>query len=189
MRAPTGLAPRVLALVLALWTFARPALPAERGAFATPLEVWDAYDPNALSLDVESLKSWTEGEAHYEKLRFTSEVADGVKVRVFALRGAPAIGERPLPGILHIHGGGQTASLDWVRFWCKRGYVAVSYDFCGPWADRREVTDWGPLAHCNMAQAHGGYQVDPTPRSSSWYHWTMAARRALSLLAEHPQVD
>jgi dienelactone hydrolase len=155
---------------------------------ATPLEVWEGYDPDTLPLEVEPLKSWTEDEAHFEKLRFTSQISDGVKVRVFALRGAPASGERSLPGILHIHGGGQTASLDWVRFWCKRGYVAVTYDFCGPWANRSEVTDWGTLKHCNMAEAHGGYQVDPTPRSSSWYHWTVAARRALSLLAEHPQV-
>jgi len=90
---------------------------------------------------------------------------------------------------LHIHGGGQTASLDWVKFWTKRGYVCATFDFCGPWADRTEVTEWGPIKHANMAQAAGGYQVDPTPRESSWYHWTVASRRAITLLASDPRVD
>ena len=156
--------------------------------FSSPADVWRGYDPEALPLGVESIKVWSEDGATFEKLRFTAEEVDGVKVRVFAMQGAPVEGTK-LAGILHIHGGGQTASLDWVRFWTKRGYVAVTFDFCGPWAERTEVTDWGPLKHANMAQAAGGYQVEPTPRVSSWYHWTLAARRALTLLSRHPNVD
>jgi len=106
---------------------------------------------------------------------------------VFAIQGAPTAGKH-LPGILHLHGGGQTASLAWVQFWAKRGYVCVTFDFCGPWDSRTEVTDWGPLSQANMAQAAGGLQVHPTPRESSWYHWTVAARRALTLLSQHPAV-
>ncbi len=109
-------------------------------------------------------------------------------MRVFAIRGAPTHGTR-LPGILHIHGGGQTASLEWVRFWTSRGYVCASYDFTGPWAGRKDVTDWGPIKEGNLAQANGGFQVRPTPRASSWYHWAVVARRALTLLSYHPKVD
>ncbi len=115
-------------------------------------------------------------------------MAERAKVRVYAIQGAPRQGTR-LPGILHIHGGGQTASLDWVRYWVKRGYVCVSFDFCGPWEKRTEFTDWGPVKHANMAQAAGGLQLRPTPRASSWYHWAVVARRALTLLAHHAQVD
>ena len=68
-----------------------------------------------------------------------------------AIRGAPSQGTH-LPGILHIHGGGQTASLEWVRFWTSRGYVCTTYDFTGPWAGRKEVTDWGPIKQGNLAQ-------------------------------------
>lgn len=94
-----------------------------------------------------------------------------------------------LPGVLHIHGGGQTASLEWVRFWVRRGYVAVSFDFCGPLPGRMEFTDWGAIPHGNMAQAAGGFQVHPTPREPTWFHWAVASRRALTLLARHPQVN
>ena len=122
------------------------------------------------------------------EIRFTAEEVDGGKVRVFAIAGTALTGPAR-PGIMHIHGGGQTASLDWVRFWTKRGYACVTYDFCGPWAQRTEVTDWGPLKHGNMANAQGGHQVTPTPRTSSWYHWTLVARRALTLLTRQPRVD
>jgi dienelactone hydrolase len=94
-----------------------------------------------------------------------------------------------VPGILHIHGGGQTASLAWRQYWAKRGYACVTYDFCGKWDNRTEYTDWGPLAkNCNMA-SNGVSQVHPTPRISGWFHWALAGRRALTLLAQNPVVD
>jgi len=150
----------------------------------SPAELWRGYDPEALPLDVQVLRTWTEEGCTYEKLTFTGEAG----TRIFALRGAPEKGKR-LPGVLHIHGGGQTASPEWVHYWARRGYVAVSFDFSGPWAGRTEFTDWGPITHANLAQASGGFQVHPTPRESSWYHWAVASRRALTLLARHPQVD
>lgn len=161
---------------------------AEDANLQSPAELWHEYDPEALPLDITSIRTWTEESGTFEALRFTAEIVDGVPVRVFAIRGAPRDTSQR-PGILHIHGGGQTASLDWVRFWVKRGYVGVTFDFCGPWAERAEVTDWGSLKHANMQHAAGGLQVHPTPRHSSWYHWTIASRRALTLLAKHPQVD
>lgn len=153
-------------------------------AITSPAELWRGYDPEALPLDVQVSRTWSEDGCTYEKLTFTGEAG----TRIFALRGAPEKGRR-LPGVLHIHGGGQTASLEWVRYWARRGYVAVSFDFCGPLPGRTEFTDWGPIPHANMAQAAGGFQVHPTPRESSWYHWAVASRRALTLLARHPQVN
>jgi hypothetical protein len=35
----------------------------------------------------------------------------------------------------------------------------------------------------------GVYQVHPTPRLSGWFHWALAGRRALTLLAQNPAVD
>jgi dienelactone hydrolase len=154
----------------------------------SPADLWQGYDPTELPLDVESLQRWEEQGCAFEKLRFTAEEVDGGKVRVFAIAGTALSGPAQ-PGILHIHGGGQTASLEWVRFWTKRGYACVTYDFCGPWSQRTDVTDWGPLKQGNMAFAEGGHQVTPTPRASSWYHWTLVARRSLTLLTMQPRVD
>jgi len=164
------------------------ALPAAEPPITSPAELWAGYDPTAEDLEIESIQTWDEDGRHFEKLRFTPETVDGAKPRVFAVLGLPA-GEGSVPGVLHIHGGGQTASVDWVRFWTARGYACLTFDFCGPWANRTEVTDWGPIKHANMAHAAGGYQVVPTPRESSWFHWTKAARRALTLLGSRPHVD
>ena len=175
-----------LLLALALCpsaAFGQPAL-----VFDTPEKLWRDFNPESPDLDIDSLKKWNEGGIAYEKLRFTSEREAGGKVRVFAIRGAPLEGSR-LPGILHIHGGGQTASLDWVRYWAKRGYVCVTFDYTGPWAGRKEFTDWGPIKQGNLTDAQGGMMFRPTARASSFFHWALAARRALTLLSYHPKVD
>jgi dienelactone hydrolase len=151
-------------------------------------DLWRDFDPEALPLDVETIRTWEEEGAAYQTLRFTGEGANDARVRVYAIQGAPREG-KALPGVLHVHGGGQTVSLDWVRFWAQRGYVCVSFDFCGHWEKRTDFTDWGPIKQGNMAEAAGGFQLRPTPRESSWYHWTLVSRRALTLLARHPQVD
>jgi len=178
----------VLLLVLSIVSGTGARAAEEPTAINSPAELWQGYDPEALPLEVESLERWTEDGVQFEKLRFTSEDFGNGKARVLAVVGKRSDATH-LPGILHIHGGGQTLSLDWVKFWTKRGYACASYDFCGEWDGRKEFTDWGPLKHGNMAQAAGGFQVTPTPRESSWYHWTIAARRALSLLASQPEVD
>lgn len=178
-----------------VWLFLFVGAAAPRALWADELErietvedLWRGFDPEALPLDIEIIKSWDEGPAHFQSLRFTGEAVDGQKVRVFAMWGAPAEGQQ-LPGILHVHGGGQTASLDWVRFWASRGYVCVTFDFCGRMEGRTDVTDWGPIKQGNMLDAGGGFQLSPTPRESSWFHWTLVSRRALTLLASHRQVD
>lgn len=156
--------------------------------FNSPDDLWRGVHVESPPLEVESIRAWEEPGDAFETLRFTSETVGKTPVRVFAIQGAPRDGER-VPGVLHIHGGGQTASLDWVRFWVKRGYACVTFDFCGPWAGRTDFTDWGPIKHANMAEAAGGFQLRPTPRESSWFHWALASRRALTLLARHPKVD
>jgi len=179
---------RIAILALAVLALLTAPLAYSQEAIETPAALWHGYDPEALPLDVEVLRSWQEGDVNYQKLRFTGEVQGGVKTRVLAIQGAPAKVKR-LPGVLHIHGGGQTASMEWLRYWTSRGYVAVTFDFCGQWPGRTEFTEWGSVSHGNMAQASGGFQVHPTPRESSWYHWALASRRALTLLSKHPQVN
>src|SRR5438093_7352247 len=80
----------------------------------TPQDLWRGVDVESLPLEVQILRSWEEDGCSCAKLTYVSEIADGTKIRIFAIEGAPE-GARELPGILHIHGGGQTASLAWVK--------------------------------------------------------------------------
>src|SRR5437867_11875892 len=85
-----------------------------------PADLWRGIDVEKLPLDVKILSSWQEDGGNYQKLTYVSELADGIPIRIFAIQGLPKQGKR-VPGILHIHGGGQTASLSWVHYWVQRG--------------------------------------------------------------------
>ena len=88
-------------------------------------ELWGGYDPRAEPLEAETLKEWER---------------DGIVCRVVGYRigtfkGAPATmvglyafpkGATKLPGLLQIHGGGQSANLDGAVADAKRGYAPLS---------------------------------------------------------------
>ena len=213
--APAALCAALAAAGLALSMLPAPAAPAAPGPDATESaasprtaelrpgdpksidELWADFDPRSEPLEVEVFKSETEdgGSLRIDWLYFTGQTWDGVKTRVFAYRGAPTQGEK-LPGILHIHGGGQTANIDWPRYWARRGFVCVSFDFCGdtnlpnlgPEYRREHFTRWGKI-QANMMQIGGGSQMDPSPRFNPWHNWVRMARRSLTLLEQHPQVN
>jgi len=188
--------PTLTWLFLGTVALAQPFVVAQEKAPATiaavhhwnPEDLWRGIDVEELPLQVKILRSWEENGCTFAKLTYVSEVTDGTEVRIFGIQGAPKAAKH-LPGILHIHGGGQTASLAWVQYWAKRDYACFTYDFCGPWENRAEYTDWGPLAkYCNMA-SNGVYEVHPSPRMSGWFHWALAGRRALTLMTHNPAVD
>jgi len=117
----------------------------------TPQEVWAGFDPRKEPLNIEKLKEWSEDGAVYQEFYFTAEMYEGQPVRVYALYAAPA-GGKQLPGVLHIHGGGQTANIRWLKFWTARGYAALSFDFAGKWDNREKYTDYGKLTYGGWAE-------------------------------------
>jgi dienelactone hydrolase len=127
---------------------------------------------------------------------FTGEEFEGQKTRIFGYLGQPKKLDGKIPGVLHVHGGGQTAVLDWPRFWAKRGYACLSFDFCGntnlpelgSGYKREHYTKWGKVP-ADMMKIGAGTQMTPTPRHNPWFHWTLAARRGLTLLESRAEVD
>jgi dienelactone hydrolase len=159
-------------------------------------ELWSGFDPRALPLEIEVVKAWDEGDVHLEMIYFTGEDFEGEKTRVFGYLGRPRKVEGKIPGLLHIHGGGQTAYVEWPRFWAKRGYACLSFDFCGdtnlptlgPEYRRERFTLWKKVP-ADMMKVGGGMTMTPDPRRNPWLHWAMAARRGLTLLETRPEVD
>ncbi|MDB5306751.1 MAG: hypothetical protein JWO38_953 [Gemmataceae bacterium] len=187
----------LIGLVLAGASLPGPAAdPPPPAAITTIDGLWAGFDPRAVPLDVEVVKTWDEGGVHLQMLYFTGEVFEGTKTRIFGYLGRPRTVDGKIPAVLHIHGGGQTAVLDWPRFWAKRGYACLSFDFCGntnlpelgPGYKRERYTLWGNVP-ADMMKIGGGTQMKPTPRHNPWYHWTLAARRGLTLLETRPEVD
>lgn len=156
----------------------------------TPEEVWRGFDPRAEPLEVEVVRRWEQDGAKFTELYFTGMIApDGEKVRVYAIASAPTNATN-LPGLLHIHGGGQTAYEPWLKFWNARGYAALTFNWGGHWENREKFTDWGSLKQGNHRDSGPMLQAtEPTVRASSWYLWTRISRRALTVLEQMPGVD
>jgi dienelactone hydrolase len=155
----------------------------------TPDTVWAGFDPRHEPLEIKILKRWTEHGAHYTEFTFTGMTHEGSKVRVYAISSAPD-GKKKLPGVLHIHGGGQTVNPAWLRFWNERGYAALTFNWGGKWPGRDKFADWGTLTQGNHRDA--GQMVmatKPSVRESSWYLWTRISRRAFTCLERMDEVD
>ena len=172
-------------------------------------ELWGGYDPRAEPLEAETLKEWER---------------DGIVCRVVGYRigtfkGAPATmvglyafpkGAAKLPGLLQIHGGGQSAGLDGAVADAKRGYACLSLNWGGnklnfgrsPPDYDGPNTDWGKLdathpPQRNKANHFAGpltpddYTLDSieSPRNSNWFLVLVAARRGITFLQQQPEVD
>ena len=159
-------------------------------------DLWAGFDPRALPLEIEVVQSWDEGDLTVDAIYFNGEEFGGQTTRIFGYLGRPNKVKGKIPGVLHIHGGGQTAVRDWPRFWAARGYACLSFDFCGntnlpelgPGYKREHYTRWGKVP-ADMLKIGAGTQMTPTPRHNPWYHWTLAARRGLTLLERYCEVD
>jgi hypothetical protein len=115
------------------------------GSSTTPESVWAGFDPRHEPLEIETLNRWSEHGARYTEFTFTGMTIEGSKVRVYAISSA-SMGKKNLPGVLHIHGGGQTVNPAWLRFWNDRGYAALTFNWGGEWRGWDKFTDWGKRA-------------------------------------------
>ncbi len=155
---------------------------------ATPEAVWADFDPRKEPLEIVAIKRWAERGSIFTEFTFTGMTHEGSKVRVYAISGVPE-GKDHLPGILHIHGGGQTVNPQWLRFWNDRGYAALTFNWGGEWPNREKFTDWGKLTQGNHRDAGArAMATEPSVRVSSWYLWTRISRRALTCLEQQPGV-
>ncbi|HQW30255.1 MAG TPA: acetylxylan esterase, partial [Verrucomicrobiales bacterium] len=170
-------------------------------------ELWAGFDPNEGPLESEVLKEWEQEGVVCRIVRYQVGVLKGAPSRVAAFYAFPKDGTK-LPAILEMHGGGQSASLNSVVTYAKRGYASLSINWGGnkmslgqeTWSGPQ--TDWGKLdathpPQRNQANHFAGslmpddYTLDTveSPRNSNWFLVLMAARRAITFLEQQAEVD
>ncbi|MEO1615248.1 MAG: dienelactone hydrolase family protein, partial [Planctomycetota bacterium] len=93
-------------------------------------ELWQAYDPRADPLEVETLKEWDQEGVTFKVLRYRVGTFKGQVARMAAIYGYPT-GAKGLPGLVQIHGGGQYADSNAVLTNAKRGYATISVAWAG----------------------------------------------------------
>lgn len=115
---------------------------------------------------------------------FKNELFHGKPTEVFAYLGIPGNAEKPVPGMVCVHGGGGKAFKEWVELWVKRGYAAISMDLGGMGIDEKRLENAGP------EQGHDAKFGTDLDWKDLWtYHAIAAALRANSLLGSFERVD
>jgi len=171
-------------------------------------ELWAGFDPLKEPLEAELTKEWEQDGIVCRVVRYRVGIFKGQPATVAAFYAFPK-GATALPGLMHIHGGGQSANLATVVTDAKRGYASLSLNWGGnkmTLADGKIYdgpnTDWGALDATHPPQRNkvnhfaGGNAPDAftldavdSPRNDNWFLVTLAARRGLTFLQSRPEVD
>lgn len=174
--------------------------------------LWNGYDPSKEPLEIENLTEWTDEGITVRLVRYKIGVFKGTTSTMAAIYAFPKGGSN-LPALLHLHGGGQSASLHGPIADAKNGYASLSINWGGnpipvpnsvsptnTWQGPQ--TDWGkldathppkrnPVNHFTPNFKPDDFTLDAieSPRNSNWFLILVAARRAITFLEQQPEVD
>jgi acetyl esterase/lipase len=198
---------RLLVLAFAL-SLLQPAGAAELPSSVQ--ELWADFDPRREPLETEVVREWREDGGVYRHVRFRIGEFKGRPARMAAIYGFPEPRQRPLPAVMHIHGGGQRGSLSEVKFLVARGYAGLSVNWGGDGDGKGPFnavegaqpgdpnTDWAAVDPTQLnARAYSTLQPGPGqhyedrqhPKNNNWYLLTLGCRRGLTFLEQQPEVD
>ena len=174
-------------------------------------DFWGAYDARKDPLDVEVVMEWDDALGHYQLVRYNLGKLTGsnksASPKIAAYYGYPKDTAGKVPGIVHIHGGGQRAHKGRVTDWVKMGYACISINWGGKVLEEPETpnTDWDGLAagfirpgvtkadrldhHNTVRPDTNTLYKEPHLLNSSWNLIAVSARRALTFLEQRPEVD
>ena len=180
-----------------VWSFSKSFVP------QTVEELWFDFDPYAEPLEAQVYREWNENiggvDIHFKFVRYLVKTWKGQKSIMAAYYAYP-VGGTNLPTLLHLHGGGQSASVAGlydIRNHAPRGYAVMSINWGGQDMGESVNTDWGALDPTqNFAARYASILPYPetidtveSPRNCSWYPITVSALRALTFLEAQPEVD
>jgi hypothetical protein len=162
--------------------------------------LWADFDPRREPLAAQVVREWDEDGLRLRYVTYHIGTFKGVPARMAAFYAFPHDGKR-LPALLHLHGGGQRAFLDEVKFYAKRGYACLSVNWGGREMELARpgdpTTDWGAVdptqknvpGYFNLLPAEKYLDPVESPRNNNWYLLTLGCRRGLTFLEQQPEVD
>lgn len=154
-------------------------------------------EPTDVPFDVTVLEQGQDERIVWQSMVFTSEVCNGVPMRIFAWYARPAA-EGSYPAVLSIHGRGGSADLNRAKAFAAAGYACLSYEWDG---SRHLMPDLKPgdLPSTRPYTVYGNHDyastsaqfvlLGPDGKAPMLFHSVIAARRGLSWMSQQPQVD
>lgn len=173
-------------------------------------ELWADFDPRRDALETEIIREWRDDGVVFRHVRFLIGTFPEKPARMAALYGFPEGPANRLPAVMHIHGGGQRASIGEVKLLAQRGYAVLSVNWGGdgdgkpPFntvegaRDGDPNTDWGAVDPTQLnVPGYSSLLPGPKqffgdrehPKNNNWYLLTLGCRRGLTFLEQQPEVD
>lgn len=125
-----------------------------------------------------------DSDDHIQSILFENEPYLGRPTEVFAYLGIPQAMNRPVPGMVCVHGGGGTAFRQWVDLWVRRGYAAIAMDLSGRDGSGSQLVRGGP-----EQDAAAQFTTTAAWKDMWTYHAVSAVIRADSILHGISSVD
>lgn len=159
-----------------------------------------APDYKAMNAEVEALAQLTQAPKYQaaegvdstpnlKAIYYEGPDFKGKPTKVFAWLGVPEKREDKIPAVVLVHGGGGTASKEWVKLWNDHGYAAISMSLEGQTdqydANKKRVRnpDGGP-------ERSGIFGDSAAPLKDQWMYQSVAnVELANALLRGLPNVD
>lgn len=170
---------------------------------ATPQSVeqlWANYDPRSEPLEVQVVREWQEDGLTLRYVTYSIGNFKGSAATMAAFYGFPK-GEKQLPAVMHMHGGGQRALLQIVKRYAKRGYATLSINWGGRQMENAMPgdlnTDWGAVdptqnnvgGYSNLLPQTNAIDPFPSARNNNWFLLTVGCRRGITFLEQQREVD
>ena len=168
--------------------------------------LWATFDPAKEHLEAKVLHEYEKDNVTIKMISYVVGTFKGKKVRMGGYLAYPSEIDKPLPGIVQIHGGGQRAMADYSSGIAQNGYVVLATNWGGRLMEHQEPgqpgegktgTDWSPL---DATQNHNGWYANTepdeltyddfdSPRNNNWFLINLANKRAVTLLQQLHFVD
>jgi hypothetical protein len=173
-------------------------------------ELWADFDPRKDPLEVEVIREWREDGVVFRHVRYLIGHFKGGPARMAAIYGFPEAAKEKLPAVMHIHGGGQRASVSEVKLMVLLGYAALSVNWGGSGTGKAPFnspegaqpgdpnTEWGVVDPSQLnVQGYSSILPGPKqlfddrehPKNNNWYLLTLGCRRGLTFLEQQREVD
>lgn len=160
-----------------------------------------APDLQAMRTEAEALSQLTqtpkyrtedapEATPNFKPIYYSGPDFKGKPTTVFAWLGIPEKREGKVPAVVLLHGGGGSASKDWVKHWNARGYAALSMALEGQTDNYDMKTRSFPRNPEGGPARSAIFGDSAAPIKDQWmYHCVANVGYAAALLRSLPEVD
>ncbi len=155
----------------------------------TPTQIWGNYDPNKQPLEPTILKIVEDNNTVTKYLSFTAESTLDGKVIAIATLMYKKNAKSKMPAVLICSSDAKEHQIGQLTSLIDAGFIVATFDYAGKEQGKEFFTKYPPsLAFCNVNASAAPSELQEN-NDASIYHWTIIARRTISILCQEPLCD